>query len=40
MLIAFFFLGILLYVVGSSMDRHERAERDRYWRERRQRRLR
>jgi len=26
--------GILLYVIGSAMDRHERAQRDREWRDR------
>ena len=35
MLIAGLFTGILLYIVGSVMDHHERAKRDREWRDRR-----
>jgi len=38
MLIALFLLAIPLYIIGSVMDRHERAERDRYWDARRRRR--
>jgi len=30
-----FLTGVLLYVVGTLMDRHERAEQERYWEERR-----
>jgi hypothetical protein len=32
MLIAMFISGVLLYVVGSIMDRHERAQREKRWR--------
>ena len=32
MLIAGLLTGILLYVIGSVMDRHERAEREKRWR--------
>ena len=35
MLIAGLITGILLYVVGSIMDHHERSKRDREWRDRR-----
>ena len=35
MLIAGLLTGILLYIVGSVMDHHERAKRDREWRDRR-----
>ena len=35
MLLAGLLTGILLYIVGSVMDRHERAKRDREWRDRR-----
>jgi hypothetical protein len=34
MLIAMFISGVLLYVIGSVMDRHERGKRDREWRDR------
>ena len=34
MLIAGLLTGILLYVVGSIMDRHERGKRDREWKDR------
>lgn len=34
MLIAGLITGILLYVVGSIMEHHERAKRDREWRDR------
>lgn len=34
MLLAGFFLAVLLYIVGSLMDHHERAKRDREWKER------
>jgi len=27
-----FLTGILLYIIGSAMDRHERAEREKRWR--------
>jgi len=30
-----FLTGVLLYVVGTLMDRHERAEQERFWEERR-----
>jgi hypothetical protein len=32
MLLAGLLTGILLYVIGSVMDRHERAEREKRWR--------
>jgi hypothetical protein len=35
MLFALFLGGILLYAIGSVMDRHERAERERQWQKRR-----
>ena len=38
MLIVLFLGGILLYIIGSVMDRYERAKRDRYWAARRRRR--
>jgi hypothetical protein len=28
-----FLSGVALYIIGSAMDRHERAERERWWRE-------
>jgi hypothetical protein len=34
MLIAGLLTGILLFIVGSIMDSHERAHREREWRER------
>lgn len=34
MLLAGLLTGILLYVVGSIMDHHERAKRDREWKDR------
>ena len=34
MLIAGLLTGILLYLIGSAMDHHERAKRDREWRDR------
>ena len=34
MLIAGLLTGILLYIVGSVMDHHERAKRDREWKDR------
>jgi hypothetical protein len=34
MLIAMFISGVLLYIVGSIMDRHERSKRDREWKDR------
>ena len=34
MLIAGLLTGILLYIVGSIMDRHERSKRDREWKDR------
>ena len=37
MLLAGFLLAVVLVVVGTIMDKHERAERDRYWDERRRR---
>jgi hypothetical protein len=35
LLFAGFLSGVVLYVVGSVMDHHERAKRDREWRDRR-----
>jgi len=35
LLFAMFLSGVLLYIIGTAMDRHERAERERYWEERR-----
>ncbi len=35
MLIAMFLSAILLYAIGSVMDRHERAKREREWQKRR-----
>jgi hypothetical protein len=35
MLIAGLITGVLLYIVGSVMDHHERSKRDREWRDRR-----
>ena len=32
MFLAGLVLAVVLYVVGSAMDRHERAERERRWR--------
>ena len=34
MLVVGLITGILLYVIGSIMDSHERAERERRWAER------
>lgn len=31
-LLAGLITGILLYLIGSAMDRHERAEREKRWR--------
>ena len=33
-LVAGFLSGVVLYVIGSLMERHELAERERRWRER------
>ena len=35
MLLVGFLTGVLLYIIGSVMDRHERAEQERFWEERR-----
>ena len=37
MLLAGFLLAVILIVVGTIMDKHERAKRDREWDERRRR---
>ena len=34
LLFAMFLSGVVLYAIGSVMDRHERAQRDREWRDR------
>jgi len=35
LLFAMFLSGVVLYAIGSVMDHHERAKRDREWRDRR-----
>jgi hypothetical protein len=37
MLIAGFILGVLLYIIGSVLEKHELAQRDRDWEKRRRR---
>jgi hypothetical protein len=32
LLLAMFLSGVVLYIIGSAMDRAERAERERRWR--------
>jgi hypothetical protein len=32
LLFTMFLSGVLLYLIGSAMDRHERAEREKRWR--------
>jgi len=34
LLFAMFLSGVLLYLIGSVMDHHERAKRDREWKDR------
>jgi hypothetical protein len=34
LLFTMFLSGVLLYAIGSLMERHERAQRDREWRDR------
>jgi hypothetical protein len=36
LLLAMFLSGVILYVIGSVMERHEIAERERRWRETRE----
>ena len=37
MLIAMFLSGVLLYIIGSVLEKHELAKRDRDWEKRRRR---